>query len=971
MLEIAARGESMLLATGTVDGSNPSPSLQVPSHDGLTGQVDGVFGNAIEGWIWDTNSPNERITFQLLIDGNEEQEGTADLFRQDLEAGGKGDGWHSFSIPLPKEYIDGKPHIINILPLTSNASLLGDNIKPYFFSIPASIPELSSNHDLLHTLFDAEFYCEQVGFIKNPIEHYKKVGWRRGLDPHPLFSTNYYISSLDRDLIADPLTDFAEKGSFEYAEAHPLLDIQLYLSRRPDVAKSKMHPLAHYLSMGWKENFSAFRLFDQEYYLSQCPGLIEAGFAPLVHYLRFGWREGVKPHRSFDPKLITKLAGLPQDVEPLSAMIVALMKAGLSPRNHTPTSSIIILNLSKSVMTLQCLFFILRNTDMVDVEVIVVDNGSNPHEFRLLCEFGSMATVIRNDSNLGFGEANNIGAEAAKGRNLIILNNDAFVTKGWLPPLVKALEEDGVGAAGPLFLYGNGTVQEAGGSVAPDGIVHQFGKGLSAPLPENLVRKPVRYTSAAALAIKADTYQKILGFDLIWDPAYYEDVDICLKVEIAGLKVMFEPASRVVHLENATSADGILNLGFNNLVGINRVKFVSRWSRYLASSSKANAPNLIPAAPPARAVKERPLLALFTPYPLSPGGGERYLLSFAHELREEFDCVLLTPQTTSAIRLATMARELDLSLDHLTCLRWRDRGKIRRPDIFVSMGNQILPYAEAIGSRNFYICQFPFPLMDGHYVRDWGIEADYDGVIVYSEFVKKAQARASTKLGLHAKPVRIVSPPVVPVLGEADRGDVVRILNVGRFHPHGHCKRQDVMIEVFKSLITKTGKPVELHLAGALGGDASAREYFYALQSAAEGLSVFFHVNNSPQQLADLYKSASIYWHITGINENVLLNPEGFEHFGITILEAMSAGVLPVVLKHGGPGEIVKDGVDGFLVGNKEELAESTCRAIGLSKDEYASMSGKAVDRAKDFRPAAFKASVMSALGISEFGSFV
>lgn len=956
----------MALGTGITEEAMPLSSFQELSSHTFAGHVDGILGGTIVGWIWDARHPDHRTEFRLLIDGNEELIWTADLYRADLEAENIGDGWHGFSIPLPDQYLDGKMHVINIMPSSTNIYLMDDNIKPYMFNLSDPNAELQSNVKIIHMLFDSEFYCEKAGYIENPIDHYRKVGWKRGLDPHPLFSTDYYIESLGRDLIADPLTDFAEKGVFEYAEVHPLFDVQRYLSVRPDVAKSKMHPIEHYLFMGWQEKVKAFRLFDEEYYLGQCPGLIEAGFPPLVHYLRFGWREGVKPHRSFDPHLIAKLAGLSRDVEPLGNMIIALMKAGQVPKNSAPKTSIIILNLSKSVMTLQCLYFILCNTNMADIEIIIVDNGSNPHEFRILCEFGHMARIIRNDANLGFGEANNIGAEAALGENFIILNNDAFVTKAWLPPLLKALEEEGVGAAGPMFLYANGTVQEAGGSVGADGIVHQFGKGLSTPLPENLLRKPVRYTSAATLAIKADIYRKILGFDLIWDPAYYEDVDICLKVEIAGLKVMYEPASCVVHLENSTSSDSVLNLGFNNLVGINRVKFVSRWSRYLAHPSSATAPDLIPAAPPARTVKERPLLALFTPYALTPGGGERYILSFAHELREEFDCVLLTPQPTSAIRLATMARELDLRLDHVTCLRWRDRGKVRQPDIFVSMGNEILPYAEPIGRRNFFICQFPFPLMDGHYVRDWGLQADYDGVIVYSEFVKKAQAKAIGKLGLPEKPVSIVSPPVVPVLGDAARGDVVRILNVGRFHPHGHCKRQDVMIEAFKAIVAKTDKPIELHLAGALGADASAREYFYALRSAAEGLPVFFHVNNAPQQLADLYRSASIYWHITGIKENVLLNPEGFEHFGITILEAMSIGALPVVLKHGGPGEIVQNGVNGFLVGNKAELVESTCRVIDLGKDQYDHMSRQAVDRARDFQPAIFKTSLMRALGITE-----
>ena len=141
-------------------------------------------------------------------------------------------------------------------------------------------------------------------------------------------------------------------------------------------------------------------------------------------------------------------------------------QVGLGSPWYDPTApavSIIILNLNKSGLTRQCLREVWRYTEGHTYEIIVVDNGSKPEEFSKLADTPGLFKLIRLPVNRYFGEGNNIGVEASRGRYLVFLNNDAFVSKGWLEPLISTFgNEPNVGGVGPRMVYPDGRLQEAG-----------------------------------------------------------------------------------------------------------------------------------------------------------------------------------------------------------------------------------------------------------------------------------------------------------------------------------------------------------------------------------------------------------------------------------------------------------------------------------------------------------------------------
>jgi GT2 family glycosyltransferase/glycosyltransferase involved in cell wall biosynthesis len=211
-------------------------------------------------------------------------------------------------------------------------------------------------------------------------------------------------------------------------------------------------------------------------------------------------------------------------------------------------------------------------------EVIIVDNaGPNSAAEWLRSEIHG-ARLIFNDRNVGFGPAANQGALHAVGRSLCFLNPDAMVQDGWLPPLIRALEEPGVGAAVPRFLNEDGTLQEAGSLVGRDGSTRAFGEGSNPDEPEYRFRRTIDYGSAACFVIPRRTFLAFGGFDPVYRVAYCEDVDLCLLLDEAGLRTVYEPASTVIHARGATSSPEEAA----NLIESNRVFLLERWRKKLA-----------------------------------------------------------------------------------------------------------------------------------------------------------------------------------------------------------------------------------------------------------------------------------------------------------------------------------------------------------------------------------------------------
>jgi hypothetical protein len=294
----------------------PEPGIVVLgpiAGPGYLGNLDKISDGVVTGWALNENRPNYHPLVTVLIDGNVAVTAVACHFRADLLDRRVGDGSHGFIAFVPLHFLDDQSHVVEVVDTDAGASL-----SPGASSVVLNRPQKRASffRQELYQLFDESYYDEQTGVVEGGLEHYQERGWRNGFDPHPLFSSNYYIALYGSQLSdEDPLTHFFNVGQWNGYNTHPLFECNNYLDQRSDVAKTGLHPLFHYLRYGWEEGGRALRFFDEAFYNEENPGIKEANLIPLVHYLRFGWREGRRPHRDFDPRLFTNLAKLSSQLE--------------------------------------------------------------------------------------------------------------------------------------------------------------------------------------------------------------------------------------------------------------------------------------------------------------------------------------------------------------------------------------------------------------------------------------------------------------------------------------------------------------------------------------------------------------------------------------------------------------------------------------------------------------------------------
>ena len=365
--------------------------------------------------------------------------------------------------------------------------------------------------------------------------------------------------------------------------------------------------------------------------------------------------------------------------------------------NASPCLSIIVLNCNLGKITRECLASIRKHTSGVNYEIIVVDNGSNPDEkliVRRACDlFG--ARLIELNHNVFFGEANNIGVEAARGQFILLLNNDILVTPGYILPMLHALKTaHRAGAVGAKLQYPNGRLQEIGGYVRPDGWTIRHGL---VRVPSDILSSPglhiVDYCSAACLLLRRKIFLEAGGFDPLFDPAYFEDVDLMLRLRANGLFTYCCAAVSVIHKEGETSKAIWNKKRRATILQGNHRKFVERWGGFIERRvfSAVTPPRFEPInwSPKSNPATQAPLVFLRGPGLIRPDRTWFHIFRIAGALPENIHVVFVADEACSRCRIFVMARNWEQRLGRFSIQRSSDFN--RRSDdtvIVLSATNQ-------------------------------------------------------------------------------------------------------------------------------------------------------------------------------------------------------------------------------------------------------------------------------------------
>jgi len=324
-------------------------------------------------------------------------------------------------------------------------------------------------------------------------------------------------------------------------------------------------------------------------------------------------------------------------------------------------------------------------------------------------------------------------------------------------------------------------------------------------------------------------------------------------------------------------------------------------------------------------------IGVFDPYLDTLSGGEKYMLTIASCLAQDNEVFVFWDENEETEIKKTASKKLGLDLSDIkftenifakdvsTVSRLIESNKF---DAIVYLSDGSIPM---VGTKLYVHFQFPVEWVNGQSLKTKVKLSFVKKIFCNSKFTKKF---IDNKLNVRSE---ILYPPIdLHVVKGVKKENIV--LHVGRFDVNEqgvNYKKQDVMIDIFKEMVDSGLKDWKFKLI--LGVADKDQDKLGEYRKMIKGYPVELIVNISNQELWEHYSKSKIYWHATGYGENLERNPEKAEHFGITTVEAMGSGCVPVVFNAGGQREIIENNLNGYLCDRREDFIFKT---TALIKDE-------------------------------------
>lgn len=254
-----------------------------------------------------------------------------------------------------------------------------------------------------------------------------------------------------------------------------------------------------------------------------------------------------------------------------------------------PPVSIVVLSWNTKELLAKCLQALRRDPDLRSWEILVVDNASEDGSADMTAQQFPWAKLVRNSENLLYSEGNNIGARAAEGEYLCLLNSDTEVLPGALPMLVRylAANED-CAVVSPQLLWPDGRIQTACSKICrlKDALA-----GLPILRRSRWARRArARYTMTdfdhatdmdveqppgACMLMRRDEYLAMGGLDPRLS-LYFNDVDFCRRLLQNGRRIHYLASAKVYHHHGASTKKRVEEFG-HPLWHRNRISYFRKW----------------------------------------------------------------------------------------------------------------------------------------------------------------------------------------------------------------------------------------------------------------------------------------------------------------------------------------------------------------------------------------------------------
>lgn len=370
-------------------------------------------------------------------------------------------------------------------------------------------------------------------------------------------------------------------------------------------------------------------------------------------------------------------------------------------------------------------------------------------------------------------------------------------------------------------------------------------------------------------------------------------------------------------------------------------------------------------------------IALYSPYlPKHGGGGEKHMLTSAWHLAKNHTVDILIPHDAPNVpeHIAGYERAFNLDLHKVRWVPsrladrrgsvWSNWRETSRYDVVLALTDGSLFLSGA--RRNILHIQFPFTQpIRGFWprwkLRSWHIKN------ANSCFTKNVVERS------WRTHIPYVHYPYVDLAAHTFAPDRkrCRIVSVGRFfdprHTSGHAKRQDVLVKAFIAGCQRyhwDEHGLSLQLVGAIEPQTVHETWVRELNELAAGYPITFHHDIAFRELCQRYDESLIFWHAAGFHVDEAAQPLKVEHFGMSTIEAMASGCIPIVVNAGGLKETVEAGSNGYLFSTQDELLAATNEVLTQTPNKLRALQQAARQKAQEFSLDRFCATLDEMVGV-------
>ena len=251
--------------------------------------------------------------------------------------------------------------------------------------------------------------------------------------------------------------------------------------------------------------------------------------------------------------------------------------------NLKPFISIIIPTYDQTFKLFRCLQSIFLKNFKFKYEIIVIDDLETRNNKPWF--INKNIKYIKNKNNLGFLKSCNHASKFANGKYIYFLNDDTLLAdENSIQSLIDVFKQKKrVGIVGSKILISERTLQEAGCLTFNNGYCYQFGKFKNHKEDVYNYLTEVDYVSGCSLMIPKKLFLKN-NFNILYKPAYYEDVDLAFQLKQKGYKIYYQPLSKVFHKEGSSSNSS--ESPAKKYQEVNRIKFKEKWKDKLSNNYK-------------------------------------------------------------------------------------------------------------------------------------------------------------------------------------------------------------------------------------------------------------------------------------------------------------------------------------------------------------------------------------------------